>query len=63
MMIGLFSGLVPTLMDGGEMGRNVFILAGFLLLGWSYGLAAGAVTANFASKYRYTGAALTSNLS
>jgi len=33
-----------------------------VLLGLSYGQAAGAVTANFESKYRYTGAALTSDL-
>ncbi len=63
MMIAVFSGFVPMLMDGGEMGQNIFILAGFLLLGLSYGQAAGAVTANFAAKYRYTGAALTSDLS
>ncbi|MES2075161.1 MAG: MFS transporter [Pseudomonadota bacterium] len=62
MMIAVFSGFVPMLMDGGEMGQNIFILAGFLLLGLSYGQAAGAVTANFAAKYRYTGAALTSDL-
>ena len=34
----------------------------FVLLGLSYGQAAGAVTANFGGKYRYTGAALTSDL-
>jgi MFS family permease len=61
-MIAVFSGFVPTLMDGGELGENLFILVGFALLGLSYGQAAGAVTANFASKYRYTGAALTSDL-
>ena len=61
-LIALFSGFVPTLLDGGESGQNVFILVGFLLLGMSYGQAAGAVTANFQSAYRYTGAALTSDL-
>jgi len=39
-----------------------FILIGFTLLGLSYGQAAGAVTANFPAKFRYTGAALTSDL-
>jgi MFS family permease len=61
-LIAVFSGFVPTLMDGGDLGQNVFLALGFLLLGLSYGQAAGAVTANFAAKYRYTGAALTSDL-
>ncbi|MDH4394165.1 MAG: MFS transporter [Limnobacter sp.] len=60
--IATFSGFVPTLMDGGDLGQTVFILVGFALLGLSYGQAAGAVTANFHAKYRYTGAALTSDL-
>lgn len=60
--IATFSGFVPTLMDGGDLGQTVFILIGFTLLGLSYGQAAGAVTANFHAKYRYTGAALTSDL-
>jgi MFS family permease len=61
-LIAVFSALVPTLMGGGEQGQNTFILLGFALLGLSYGQAAGAVTANFAPKYRYTGAALTSDI-
>lgn len=61
-LIAVFSGFVPMLMNGGELGQNIFILVGFTLLGLSYGQAAGAVTANFPAKYRYTGAALTSDL-
>jgi MFS family permease len=61
-LIAVFSAFVPTLIDGGESGQNIFILVGFGLLGLSYGQAAGAVTANFQTKYRYTGAALTSDL-
>ena len=61
-LIGLFSLAVPSLMDGGVTGQNTFILVGFTLLGLSYGQAAGAVTANFKQSYRYTGAALTSDL-
>ena len=61
-LIAVLSGFVPTLMNGGDMGQDIFILVGFALLGLSYGQAAGAVTANFPSKYRYTGAALTSDL-
>ena len=61
-LIAVLSGFVPTLMDGGDRGQDIFILVGFALLGLSYGQAAGAVTANFPAKYRYTGAALTSDL-
>jgi len=60
--IAVFSGFAPTLLDGGKLGQDVFILVGFVILGLSYGQAAGAVTANFESKYRYTGAALTADL-
>lgn len=62
LLIALLSGFVPMLLRSGDVGQNVFILFGFSLLGLSYGQAAGAVTANFSSKYRYTGAALTSDL-
>jgi len=61
-LIAIFSAFVPMLIDGGESGQNAFILIGFALLGLSYGQAAGAVTSNFASRFRYTGAALTSDL-
>jgi MFS family permease len=61
-LIAVFSAFIPRLLDGGESGQDIFILVGFGLLGLSYGQAAGAVTANFQSKYRYTGAALTSDL-
>ena len=62
-LIGILSLFVPTLMGGGDAGQDAFILIGFTLLGLSYGQASGAVSANFSSKYRYTGAALTSDLS
>ena len=61
-LIAVFSGFVPTLMDGGVLGQNVFILLGFSLLGLSYGQASGVITSNFPTRYRYTGAALTSDL-
>ena len=61
-LIAVFSAFLPSLMNGGELGQNIFILLGFTLLGLSYGQASGAVTANFPAKYRYTGAALTSDL-
>jgi MFS family permease len=61
-LIAAFSATVPSLMNGGEFCQNVFVLLGFALLGLSYGQAAGAVTANFPARFRYTGAALTSDL-
>ena len=61
-MIAVFSGFAPTLLDGGLIGQDLFIVLGFSLLGLSYGQAAGAVNSNFEPRYRYTGAALTSDL-
>jgi MFS family permease len=60
--IAVFSGFAPTLLGGGTVGQDVFILLGFTLLGLSYGQAAGAVAANFEPRFRYTGAALTADL-
>jgi MFS family permease len=40
----------PRLLDGGDLGQDIFILVGFVLLGLSYGQAAGAVTSNFAAQ-------------
>lgn len=50
------------MIGGGDDGQTIFILIGFVLLGLSYGQAAGAVTANFKPRYRYMGAALTADL-
>lgn len=61
-LIAVFSGFAPALLDGGRLGQDIFILLGFSLLGLSYGQASGAVASNFEAKYRYTGAALTSDL-
>src|SRR5690606_15532119 len=59
--IAMFSGFAPTLLGGGELARDVFLLLGFVLLGLSYGQSSGAVTRNFGSRFRYAGAALTSD--
>jgi len=61
-LIAVFSGFAPTLLDGGTLGQDVFIMIGFSLLGLSYGQAAGALNASFEPRYRYTGAALTSDI-
>jgi MFS family permease len=60
-LIGVFSLVTPWLLGGGATGQNIFILVGFGLLGLSYGQAAGVVTSNFEPRFRYTGAALTTD--
>ena len=61
-LIAVFSVFAPLLLSGGGEGEVLFMVLGFALLGLSFGQAAGAVTSNFSSRYRYTGAALTSDL-
>ncbi len=61
-LIGLFSLAAPWLLGGGPMGNNLFILMGFILLGLSYGQSSGTVTNNFSTEFRYTGAALSTDL-
>lgn len=61
-LIGVFSLLVPWLLDAGTVGNNIFLISGFVLLGLSYGQASGTVTSNFSARYRYTGAALSTDL-
>jgi MFS family permease len=60
--IAAFSGFAPQLLNGGDLGEAVFMITGFALLGVSFGQSSGAVTSNFPSNDRYTGAALTSDL-
>jgi MFS family permease len=60
--IAVFSVFAPLLLSAGGMGEVIFMMIGFALLGISFGQAAGAVTSNFPPRYRYTGAALTSDL-
>jgi len=61
-LIAVFSVFAPILLDGGPAMQDAFILIGFALLGLSYGQAAGAMTSNFSAKYRYTGAAFTTDM-
>jgi MFS family permease len=60
-LIAVFSLFAPWLLDGSPAAQDAFILVGFALLGVSYGQAAGTVTANFERRFRYTGAALTTD--
>jgi len=61
-LIGVFSLFAPWLLGGNRVAQDAFILVGFALLGLSYGQAAGSVTSNFETRFRYTGAALTSDI-
>ena len=60
-LIGIFALFAPWLLGGDRHAQNTFIIVGFALLGLSYGQAAGSVTSNFETRYRYTGAALTTD--
>ncbi|MFC7054225.1 MFS transporter [Hansschlegelia quercus] len=61
-LIAGFAILTPFLLGGGVKSETAFILIGFALLGLTFGQSSGALTSNFSSRYRYTGAALTSDL-
>ncbi|WFR95299.1 MFS transporter [Rhizobium tumorigenes] len=62
-LIAIFSFIAPHLLDGGQTGRYTFVIIGYSLLGLSFGQAAGALASRFGQTYRYTGAAITSDLS
>lgn len=62
-MIALFSAVTPLMLGGGYTGETLYVLVGFALLGLSFGQSSGAVASNFARRYRYTGAAMTSDIS
>jgi MFS family permease len=61
-MIAIFSGFAPLLLDGGDVGETIFMIVGFSILGACFGQASGAVASNFASERRYTASAVTSDL-
>ncbi|KQT07295.1 arabinose ABC transporter permease [Methylobacterium sp. Leaf399] len=64
-LVGLFalaSIVAPLLFEESAIGQTIYVIVGFALLGLSYGQSTGAATSNFPARYRYTGAALTSDL-
>lgn len=61
-LIAAYSGFAPQLLGAGGFGETIYMLAGFVLLGLSFGQSSGAVSASFSSERRYTGAATTANL-
>lgn len=61
-LIAVFSFSAPFLLDAGGKGQDAFIMIGFAILGLTFGQASGSVSSRFGKYYRYTGAALTSDL-
>lgn len=63
-LIALFSlaGLLPVFLHGSVLGALLFVLGGFTLLGFTHAQAAGAINSTFPSRYRYSGAVVTSDL-
>ena len=61
-VIAVFSGFAPLLLDGGPTSEAIFMVLGFVILGLSFGQSSGVVASQFSRYYRYTGAALTSDL-
>jgi MFS family permease len=62
-LIAIFSFIGPILIGSGNGGQDAYVIIGFGVLGLSFGQASGAVSFRFSRGYRYTGAALTSDLS
>jgi MFS family permease len=60
--IGIGSFITPFFYDKGVIGEDTIVLAGFAVLGLSFGQVSGALASNFQQEYRYTGAAITSDL-
>jgi MFS family permease len=60
--IAVFSCFAPMLLGGSDESVAVYMIVGFVLLGLSFGQASGAIASNFPSSYRYTGSALTTDL-
>jgi MFS family permease len=60
--IAVFSAFAPTMLDAGESGEAMFMIAGFIILGLAFGQASGALSNNFVQQHRYTASALTSDL-
>jgi MFS family permease len=60
--IAVFSFFTAPLINGGTAGHYTFVLVGFILLGLSLGQARLAFASRFSRAYRYTGAAMTSDM-
>ena len=54
--------IAPLIVEENAIGQTIYVNAGFVLLGLSYGQSSGAVTSRLEQQFRYTGAALTNDL-
>jgi MFS family permease len=61
-VFALCSTIAPLIVEENAIGQTIYVNAGFALLGLSYGQSSGAVTSRLAGRFRYTGAALTSDI-
>ncbi|UXU76609.1 MULTISPECIES: MFS transporter [unclassified Paracoccus (in: a-proteobacteria)] len=61
-LIGGFAILAPWLLSAGKGGEVVYMIAGFFILGLSFGQSSGAVASLFDARNRYTGSAIVSDL-
>ncbi|MCJ2008337.1 MFS transporter [Methylobacterium sp. E-041] len=61
-VFALGSIIAPLVFGDSAIGQTMYVTIGFMLMGLAYGQTAGAVTARLGARYRYTGAALTSDL-
>lgn len=61
-LIAVYSGWTPFMLAGGTGAGYMFILLGFILLGFAHAQAAGAVSSSFKTQFRFTGALITSDL-
>lgn len=61
-LIAIYSGWTALLLSGGAVPSYLFIIIGYALLGFTHAQAAGAVSSNFRTEFRYSGAMITSDL-
>lgn len=61
-LIGLFSFILPSLMEGSEGSIVMFAVLAMALMGMTYGLIGTALAAPFPTTVRYTGSSITFNL-
>ena len=60
-LIGVYSGFAPQLLNAGQGGEVLYMLSGFVLLGLAFGQSSGVVNDRFSAQTRYTGAAIVAN--
>ncbi|MFL0414909.1 MFS transporter [uncultured Sphingomonas sp.] len=60
-LIAVYSGFAPRLLDSGSVGEAIYMLGGFVLLGLAFGQSSGVVNSAFPPETRYTGAAIVAN--